>query len=211
MIPPRIYTIWLNENKKLPPLVEMCVGSHKLDGYEHKMITLDNCFKDSEYIQQCLNSKAPGKWSKASDYLRMYYLYNEGGIYLDADVQIVPNKNFTHLLKYRGFAAREYNGFVGTAVIGFEAKHPFLKEWINAVEHNFRGDDNKCFESSVELLSRGCYERNWTNDPKWQWDDDGLEVFDPDYFYPYNHQDGSLNMTDRTITFHYFMKSWGND
>jgi len=206
MIQKKIFTIWLNKEKKLPPLVKMCIESQKIPGYEHKIITLENCFKDSQYIKDCL--KAGAGWSKISDYLRAYYLYNEGGIYLDADVQVVPGKNFDALLKHRMFAARERLGWVGTAVIGSEPGHPFIKKWMEVIERDFKGDDEKYVEASVELISKACYDRNWKNREKWRWDIDGFEVYSHDYFYPYDHLNGTINMTENTITYHYFLKSW---
>lgn len=210
MIPKRIISIWLNENPILPPLVKMCVQNQKRfcrdNNYEFVPITLNNCFKDSKYIKDCLSAGAG--WSKISDYLRAHYLYTEGGIYLDTDVFIVPGKNFDALLENRMFAARENMGWVGTAVLGSEAGHPFIKSWMDMVEKDFRGDDEKYVEASVELISKGCYERNWNNNKKWDWDISGFEVYSHDYFYPYDHLTGTMNMTESTITIHFFMKSW---
>jgi mannosyltransferase OCH1-like enzyme len=201
MVPKRIFTIWLNEEKELPPLITKCIESQKIPGYEHRLITLDNCFKDCEYMQQCLNSPyEKQKWCKASDYLRMHYLYTEGGIYLDADVEILPGKNFDECCKFRMFCGMEANGFNGTAVVGAEKGYPFLKQWIDKVTSNFRGDDNKNFESSMDLFTKGKNE--------WNWYQDFFMVYTTDYFYPYNHQTGMANITDNSITYHHFMKSW---
>ena len=201
-IPKRIYTIWLTEKKEWPRLIKKCIESQKIDGYEHRLITLDNCFKNSEYMKQCLNSKYTNqKWCKASDYLRMHYLYNEGGIYLDADVEIIKGKNFDEMLSNQMFAGREDNCYIGTAVVGAEAKHPFLKRWIKEVEDNFRGDDNLCFESSMELLTRGYHE--------WGWNKDGFKIYnDTSVFIPYNHTNNRLNITDKSVTIHHFTVTW---
>ena len=200
-IPKTIFTIWLNENNKVPPLIKICIDSQKIAGYEHRLITLDNCFKDSKYIKECLASKLPTKkWTKASDYLRMHYLRTEGGIYLDADVFVVKGKNFDDLLGNRVFVGRERNGWLGTAVVASEPKHPFVRTWMGTVEANFKGDDDKCFQASMELLTKGYHE--------WGWDKGGFEVYPDDYFYPYNHEDGTMNMTDNTRAIHFFYKSW---
>lgn len=201
MIPKRIFSIWLSEEAKIPPLVRMCIESQKIEGYEHRLITLDNCFKDSEYMQQCLESPHHKlRWCKASDYLRMHYLLTEGGIYLDADVAVVPGKNFDNLLYNRMFVGRERNGWLGSAVVASEPNHPFVAEWMRAVEEKFRGDDQLCFESSMELLTKGYHELGWSMD--------GIKVLRDDYFYPYNHEDGTMHFTENTKTIHYFLKSW---
>jgi hypothetical protein len=45
-------------------------------------------------------------WEYAADYIRLYALYTEGGIYLDTDV--IVQKNFDDLLKYDFFATHEW-------------------------------------------------------------------------------------------------------
>jgi hypothetical protein len=49
---------------------------------------------------------AAKKWEYAADYVRLYALYTEGGIYLDSDV--ITRKSFNELLKYDFFAAHEW-------------------------------------------------------------------------------------------------------
>jgi glycosyltransferase involved in cell wall biosynthesis len=203
-IPKKIFTIWLNKEKELPPLIQKCINSQKLEGYEHKLITLDNCFKDSNYIQSFLSLSDDQKiWTKATDYLRIYYLYTEGGIYLDADVEVLQAKTFDHLLNARMFVARETNGYLGSAVIGAEKGYPFLKQWLDAMTTEFKGDDNKYFEPSMELLTVGYHERNWYKE--------GFVILSYDYFFPYDHLNNTVNITDNTIAYHYFAKGWKED
>ena len=71
---------------------------------------------------------------------------------------------------------------------------------MGTVETNFVGNDQKCFEASMELLTKGYHE--------WGWYKEGFAVMPDDYFYPYNHEDGTMNFTDNTIALHYFMKTW---
>src|SRR3990167_3802609 len=198
MIPRKIWTCWFGE--EMPPLVKMCVDSQlRVAGYIHEVIGIDLSrfqMSESKYIKECLNSPYPTKkWCKLSDYLRMYYLYNFGGIYLDADVQVMPGKNFDGLLYNKMFAGRERNGWIGSAVIGAEPNHPFIKKWMETVETNFKGDDDKCFESSMELLAKGYHE--------WNWDTTGFGIYTDDFFYPYNHEDGTVNYTKDTICYHH--------
>jgi len=45
------------------------------------------------------------KWAFVADYVRLYALYNEGGIYLDTDVRVF--KRFDKFLKYNFFTSHE--------------------------------------------------------------------------------------------------------
>jgi mannosyltransferase OCH1-like enzyme len=139
MIPKNIITIWLSE-KETPDIVNRCVDSHyDIKGYEHKFITLDNVYRGSIYVNECLVRK---DWVRACDYLRLYYLNLYGGIYLDADVEIKKGCNFDHLLNSQMFVFKEESGYLNNGYIGSTKDHPFLKYVLNTMENNFRFEQN---------------------------------------------------------------------
>ena len=197
-IPKKIFTIWLNDKpKEMPNVVfKSIVSQSDVKGYEHKLITLDNCWKGSPYVIDCINNKA---WVKAADFLRAYYLYTEGGIYLDADTEVLPNKNFDQLLDNKMFCCKEDNGFIANGIVGSVKDHPLLGDFLNYVEQHFKGDDGKVFEAGMEVFTNMVYSAK----PKW-----GIKVYPMEYFLPFNHQTGITNITDNTITFHHYLKSW---
>ena len=47
------------------------------------------------------------KWAFASDYIRMYAIYNEGGIYMDSDVYVL--KKFDRFLHHGFFSTVEFS------------------------------------------------------------------------------------------------------
>jgi hypothetical protein len=190
-IPKKIFTIWLNDKKTLPKDIKQYIQTHNVPGYEHKFITLNDCFRN-EYVDSAIKTK---QWAKAVDYLRCHYLVEEGGIYLDADVEVLPGKNFDKLLNNQLFAARENNGFIGNAVIGAAKGNQTLKDYLNEVTTKFKGDDNKVFEAAMEILT-----------PRME--KDGANILTPEFFYPYDHQNNTTNITDNSITLHHFLKSW---
>jgi mannosyltransferase OCH1-like enzyme len=191
MIPKTIFTIWLNDSPKIPPVVEMCMKMQKIPGYENKLITLENCYRN-KYIQDAIDAK---QWGKACDYLRCWYLIQEGGIYLDADVFVLPDKNFDHLLDNTIFAGRENNGFINTAVMGAVKDCQLLKDHLQEVELKFKGNDGLFFESSIEIITYRLYASL-------------AKILPPETFYPYDHQRNTIIVKEDTITFHLFMKSW---
>jgi hypothetical protein len=190
-IPKTIFTIWLSDKEERPEIVDKCIPTHSLEGYQHKLITVDNCYRN-QYVQDALDAK---QWGKACDYLRIHYLIEEGGIYLDADVEMLPNKNFDHLLNNSIFVARENNGFINTAVIGAEKGNKTLIEHRNEVMSKFKGNDGLYFESSIEIFT-----------PRVEHSD--ALILPAEVFYPYDHQKETTNITPETITLHHFLKSW---
>ena len=202
MIEKKIFTIWLNENPVLPDLVKKCIESQQIDGYTHKVITLDNCFKDAPYIQQFLKSDNPEKkWAKLSDYLRLHYLFTEGSIYLDSDVEILKGKNYNQFLPFDMFVGREESNFVATSVIGCTKGHFLIKKIMDVMETRFMGDGvgkNDTWYSGMGLFTDMFYANRTATDL----------LLDSEYFTPYCHEKNTVNITEKTISYHHFMKSW---
>jgi len=196
MIPKKIFSIWLSENEKKPELVEKCLWSHQLMGYQHNLITLENCYRD-RYIDECIGAK---RWAKAADYLRMYYLFTEGGLYFDADLELTNPKPLDDLLDVPLLVCEEKNGCFSNAFVGSIPGHPLIGEYLRRVFQNFRGDGDLVFEPGLRAFA----DLIWISDR----DKMGIKVLPAEYFFPYNHETGETNVTAATIGIHYFMKSW---
>ncbi len=89
MIPRKIFTIWLSSDGTIPPLIQKCIDSQKIPGYEHRVFTLKDIrkFVTPIHIAEALERK---EWVRAVDYFRLYVISQRGGIYLDADVEVLP-------------------------------------------------------------------------------------------------------------------------
>ena len=196
-IPKSLFTIWLSEKEGLPPLVEKCVQSQKIPGYEHRVLSLADCPKGIPYLDAALAAK---KWVKAADYIRIWWLKENGGIYVDSDMEILPGRNFDRLLNNTFFVCREENGFIANSLIGAKKGHPILTEHLAEVEAKFKGDDDNIFQAAQEILTpriSGAAPSDLT-----------VKVLPAHVFCPYNHQNGEIDVQDDTIAFHHFAKAW---
>lgn len=62
-----------------------------------------------------------------SDYARLDIIYNEGGIYLDTDVELI--RSLDTLLSNNSFMGMEFAGQVATGLgFGAEKHHKFIKK-----------------------------------------------------------------------------------
>ena len=61
---------------------------------------------DVQSVPFVAEAVAAKKWAFAADYIRVYALYNEGGVYLDSDVLVRQNMDF--VLNNRAFSAMEF-------------------------------------------------------------------------------------------------------
>ena len=107
MIPKIIHFCWLS-NDPYPKEIRQCMDSWKkvMPDYEIKLWNMETFDVSSApvYVQEAVKAR---KWAFAADYIRMYALYTEGGIYLDSDVKIL--KRFDDFLHYSFFSSLEYH------------------------------------------------------------------------------------------------------
>lgn len=199
LIPKKIYTAWFSDDP-MPDKIKKLIDSQKIPGYDHVIFTLDNVhYINNQYFMAAISSK---KWVKATDWIRMDILSACGGIFLDADVEVIEGKNFDHLLNEQMFVGKEVNNqdgsiVLGTAVMGSQPNHPLFVRWIKEVERDFKGDDDFYYESSMHILNKIGVDFQ-----------DQMKILEPSILYPYNWQDQRLSINPDSITIHKFMKSW---
>lgn len=89
MIPKVIHYVWLS-NDPFPSKIKKCMETWQtiMPDYEIKRWSTENFDISAapNYVQEAFKQR---KWAFVADYIRMYALYHEGGIYLDSDVKIL--------------------------------------------------------------------------------------------------------------------------
>lgn len=156
MIPKKIHYCWLS-GEDIPSNLQLCINSWKVIMPEYEIVLWDkNRFdlKSVLFVEEACKVK---KWAFAADYIRLYALYTEGGIYMDSDVlvkkkfdQFLENDFFTSV-RYNPSAVKEANtldllnedgtakipfthkpGFcIQAGVLGSRKGHPYLKDCMD--------------------------------------------------------------------------------
>lgn len=129
MIPKKLHYIWLGKNSK-PNLMDICINSwrEKLPNYEIIEWNEDNLnfyeeIEKNNFLKECYKRKL---WAFLSDYFRMKVLYENGGIYLDTDMQII--KKLDSFLNNSFFIGLESKDIISAGIIGAEANHKLIDE-----------------------------------------------------------------------------------
>lgn len=140
MIPKTIHFTWFS-NDPYPDTVKDCLASWHSLMPEYKFVHWDLekiRTIDSPFLRQALHAR---KWAFAADFVRIWALYHEGGIYLDTDV--LCYKPFDDLLHNACFIGKEcsvhINGrmteqYLTSHCMGAEAGHPFIKKCLDYYE-----------------------------------------------------------------------------
>lgn len=129
MIPKIIHYCWFGKSDKDKVSRECMKTWKKLSelGYKVYEWNEDNFdIESNELIRIAYQQK---KYAFVSDYVRIWVLYNYGGIYLDTDVEIF--KNFDEFLNYDLFLGMIFNCSIGTAVIGAKKNNHIMEDMLD--------------------------------------------------------------------------------
>lgn len=132
MIPKIIHYVWLGPKEK-PEEVINCINTWKkyMPDYEIKEWNENNLdIKMFKYSEVAYDNKM---WGFVADPLRIWLLYEYGGIYLDTDIEVY--KSFNDLLDNRLFVGVEQPHYFSNATIGAEKGNELLKEIIEEYKH----------------------------------------------------------------------------
>ncbi len=163
MIPKTIHFCWFGKGK-YPPLVKRCINSWKKNLPDYTLRLWNEDSFDFNSIPYMKKSYEMRKWAYVADYVRLYALYTEGGIYLDTDVLVL--KSFDSLLDCNAFwgvdAIDDQNyAFPESGVFGAVKGLPALKEimdyYHNLTEDNVTAEDFARLCNCCDIENRSVY------------------------------------------------------
>jgi mannosyltransferase OCH1-like enzyme len=151
------------------------------------------------------------KYAFAADYIRLYALYHEGGLYLDADVQVV--RDLSPLLVHSSFIGRETGGDFEPAIIGAAAGMEWIARCLAYYKdrHFFLPDgaqDTCPLPTIMENILRANYRIHADALEMSACKNIGLAVYPADFFSPKSAHSGKIKITSNTYTIHHFDGSW---
>lgn len=118
MIPKVIHYIWFGGNP-LSPLAEKCLASWRRYMPNYEIKRWDEANFDVYACDYTSEAYEHGKWAFVSDYARFQILYQEGGVYLDTDVELIkPLDDIIEQGPYMGFETDPAPGVDGTPAPG---------------------------------------------------------------------------------------------
>lgn len=210
MIPKIIHYCWFGYGE-MPEQAVRCMASwHRLmPDYEYRL--WDESAFDVNLIRYTKEAYEAKKYAFVSDYVRLWALEREGGIYLDIDVEVF--KAFDDLLCYKAFAGFEGSKHypMGTCVMATEAHGEWVSEVLEAYQERrfYKGDGAFDITTNVQFISAKMSEGGFAQDGKEQ-DYKDLHVFPVEYFSP-KQTTGEYFRTVNTYCDHLGMGTWYGD
>lgn len=208
MIPKRIHYCWFGGNP-LSELAQRCIASWKkyCPDYEIKLWNEKNFDINSNlFVKQAYENK---KYAFVSDYVRLYAMYTEGGIYMDTDVEVV--RPLDEFLKHKAFSGFERGLYVPTGIMASEKGFPLFKKLLGYYDDRaFVKDDGSFDMLTNNSIITGILENyGFLANDKFQEIED-FALYPTDYFCPLNGATGRLVQTENTATIHWFSNTWAS-
>ena len=186
MIPKIIHYCWLSNDPK-PKYIQQCIASWKKYLPEYTIRLWDISSMDYNAIPFTRDALANRKWPFVSDYVRLYALYHEGGIYLDSDVRAFGKLD--DLLESDFFSGLEMRDkehtqiYMEAAIMGAIAGHPFVKQCLDLYnQRSFVGSDGAFDLTPIPTILSEIMEKDygWKREDRTQHLSDGITIYATD-------------------------------
>lgn len=214
MIPKIIHYCWLS-NDPLPDEIRNYIESWKEKLPDYQIIKWDFSIFDksgSKWVEQAFDRR---KYAFAADFIRLYAVYNYGGIYLDSDVQVL--KTFDPFLCLNTMIGWQCNrNGLEIATFGAEKGAEWVKKCLDYYDgREFVNPDGSLNTKILPLIIEDVLKDNGYSlidvnnvlDAIQITDEKEIPVFAQDFFSPKDF-DGRLSITENTVSIHHFVASW---
>lgn len=192
MIPKRIVYCWFG-NGKMSELEEKCLKSWERCCDDWEIVRIDESVFDPTSHPYSDEAYKHGNWSFVSDIARTEYLRENGGFYLDTDVELF--KSLEPLRRHKAVVCELARGFWNTAILACE------DDFWPAIFHE-AFDGIKRGEAIHENLNRAVYRHyNVAGEPLFE--EDGIGFYGVGYI-----ANKRQRVTERTIAKHHENNSW---
>lgn len=217
MIPKILHFCWFG-GKDYPDDIKSCMDTWRdiLGDYELMRWVEDNFdIHRNKYVEQAYEKE---KWAFVSDYVRLWALYEYGGIYCDCDVRVLkPLDPFLSHAFFSGYENKARPQDIQTGMIGAEKGHPFIKHLLDDYyERTFiKPDRSLDLTTNVERFTEIAKELyGFVGDGTYRTFGEDIHIYPYDYFSGFTGDSGiygdksCYNVTQNTYTIHEFAGSW---
>lgn len=207
MIPKIIHYCWFGRGK-MPELALTCIESWKKYLPDYKIVEWNEDTFDvnsNVYVKEAYESR---KYAFVTDYVRLYALYINGGVYMDTDVEVL--RNLDSFLELSAFSGFEDDINIPTGIMASEKGGRWVKENLEYYEnrHFINADGTLDLTTNVTIITNYMLPLGLRRHNSFQ-DFPGLITLYPkDVFCPKSNVDGKIRLTENTVTIHHFAGSW---
>ena len=206
MIPKTIHYIWFGGNP-LTPLAERCIASWREFCPDYEIVRWDESNFDggnNRYFQEALTAK---KWAFASDYARLKILVENGGFYMDTDVQVL--KPLDRFLSDEALSGFETESRIPPGLIARRGLFPLFSRLLHDYDDRrfIKPNGQPDLTTNVTLITQACLEEGLILNGEKQ-TVAGFTLYPKDWFCPKDWLTKEIRLTENSHAIHHFDGSW---
>jgi mannosyltransferase OCH1-like enzyme len=208
MIEKTIHYCWFG-NGQLDEKSKKCIESWKIFCPEYKIVEWNESnfnIHMNPFVEEAYQKK---KWAFITDYVRLYVLYNYGGIYMDTDVELL--KNIDCFLNHKAFSGFENNMLIPTGIMASEKNNEWIKYLLSYYDnkHFINTDNSLNTQPNTGIITNMTLEKyNLVLNNEFQILNNEVAIYPHEYFCPKSHITNDINITENTYCIHHFNGSW---
>ncbi len=204
MIPKVIHYCWFG-GREMPTHVLKCIESWKKYCPEYQIIQWNEKNYDIRKSSYTSRAHKLKKWAFVSDYARLDILYNNGGFYLDTDVELL--KSLNNLANNTIYMGLETNDSINSGLgMGSEKGHIILKDLLQIYD-KMGVEDELNLVPCVTITTQYLENKGFVPKNKLQKVGDVL-VYPTDFFCPKTFGSNKVRLTENTYSIHHYDFSW---
>ncbi len=206
MIPKIIHYCWFG-GKEMPKLAKKCLKSWEKYCPDYKIMCWSEenfDINSNKYVKEAYENK---KFAFVTDYVRLYALYNYGGVYMDTDVEVI--KPIDEFLNNKAFSGFESTNLVPTGIMASEKNLNVIKKLLDYyIDKSFINEDGSFdMTPNTKTITDMFCEKGLVKNNTYQVIDN-FTFYESDYFCPIDCATKKKKITKNTVTIHWFSGSW---
>lgn len=206
MIPKKIHYCWFGKGEKSEQ-IQACIASWRRFCPDYEIIEWNEENFDLDCIPYVAYAYKNKSYAHLTDYARLKIVYENGGIYLDTDVELIASLD--RFLSHESFFAMQHSMEVATGLgFGAVAGAAILVELMKNYERKTVTErDGFLTETCVET-DRSVFERRGlaaSVEVMYLCD---TVVYPPRFFDPKDFETGKTSVTTDTVSIHHYSRTW---
>lgn len=208
MIPKIIHYCWFGGND-LTDEVKKYIATWRKYCPDYKIIEWNESnfdINENDYVREAYEAK---KWAFVTDYVRLKVIYENGGIYMDTDVEVV--KSLDDLLIYDAVSGYESKTSIQTGTMAACRGNSWIKMLLDDYEnrHFVKQDGSLDTKTNVQVITKLTVAKYGLElDGMTKTFGENMILLPFDYLCAKSYKTGEITKTVNTYTVHNFTGSW---
>ena len=206
---PKIVHYWWFGGTEMPPVVKWCIKSWKkhLPNYRFQLWDESNFDVNSvPFVREAYKCR---KYAFVADYVRLYALLEQGGVYMDTDEELV--KPLSEFMNHDLFIGSQRCGScrgINPALIGAIPNSPIIKDFLDVYDHEFfiKEDGSLNLTTNPAYIGRVLAQKYGISDTYIK--KGRVKITENAWIYPYTY---FCTDNSKAYAIHHYSGSWKPD